>query len=243
MKNLYEGILSDIETNINQSDDYILIYEFIKCLNDSDSEFKFTDEELFDILQFAINNNILSCKNNEITCDYNNAKKIKRTNDIRQILFDTMGILFSSAGINICATLLPKSLKKVVYKGIKEISINLVETNDISCVDLEMIDNNSVLKINPVEEAHYDVVKLGKINCGALMIYENTYSTSPNGISIKPGSKIDILDLSNCGHRGFAIDKLKLNNVKLKDMIINKYLFSDDLKDFGMKNNFKIHIE
>lgn len=242
MKNLYEGILSDIETNINQSDDYILIYEFIKCLNDSDSEFKFTDEELNDILQFAVSNDVLSCKNNEITCNYDNLKKIKRTADIKQTLFDTIGILFTSNGINISATLLPKSLKKVVYKGIKEISINLVKTNDISCVDLEITDNDSVLMIYPAADVHDDIVKLGKINCSTLKVYENINSSSPDGISIKPGSNIDTLDLSKCKHKGFVIDGLKLNNVKLKDIIINKVVFSNTIKKAGIQGNLKLHI-
>ena len=245
MKNLYEGILGDIEANINRSDDYIILYEYVKCLSESEiyNEDKLTDEELHSVLSLAMNNGVLKYKNGELHCNYDNARKIKSDSNNRDAMHNMFGLLFSSVGININANEVPKSLKKIIYEDLDDLSINLVKTNDISSIDLKLTKPSSMLRIYAADDIHDDIIKLGKVNCGRLRICENNNSSSPDGISIKPGSNIDTLDLSKCKHKGFVLDGLKLNNVMPKDIIINMAVFSNTLKKTGIHSNLKISVE
>ena len=111
-------------------------------------------------------------------------------------------------------------------KDSEELAIKLVGDNNFSNVDINC-DNGKLIIFteNPSN------IKLGKINCNELQVYGYKTDILLTGLSLKPGSVINILDLSSrtCAKISKLVGK-KLTIYKLK---LNSSIVGNILTDIG----------
>ena len=199
-----EASILDIDGTLAESDAAICIVEYVKFLAESKRLEEYTDEEINDIIRYCVKYKVLtSNKPGEIVCNYD-ALGTGARDDRRSFAF-SYSIVCSASGIDINTNNFPKSIKKITFKNfITEICLDLYGNNDLSGVDLEFTEGH--LRITAMNNDA--IVKLGKVNCNTLYIRDNrNRDIHPKGISLKTGSKIQILDLSKCERLGSLIGK------------------------------------
>ena len=124
----------------------------------------------------------------------------------------------------------PKSVKKITFENFStEICLDLYGNNDLSNVDLEFTSGH--IKITTVNNE--TIVKLGKVNCNTLYIRGNSNrDICPKGISLKTGSKIQILDLSKCERLESLIGK----KLDIGSLILHQNFVGYTVRNSGVVN-------
>lgn len=209
---LSEGLLSGMDDTLAKGDSTSLIIEYVNFLAKSKRDEKYVDSDIDTVVNNAIKYNVLSCgKSGEIICDYSGVKKIA-ADDRRACMF-TYSLVCNSTGIEMNTKFLPKSIKKITFKNFDSVvNLDICGDNDLSSVDLEYLGKITILTVD-----NDSVVKLGKITCDELQIRDYLgKDIHSKGISLKTGSTINTLNLSNCKKLGALIGKkLNINNIAL----------------------------
>jgi hypothetical protein len=199
-----EASILDIDGTLAETDAAMCIVEYVKFLAESKSLEKYNDEEINDIIRYCVKYKVLtSNKPGEIVCNYDALAAGAR--DDRKSFAFSYSLVCSSSGIEMRTNNFPKSIKKLTFENFgTEVCLDFYGNNDLSHVDLEFVEGH--IKIMPMTDDA--VVKLGKVNCNTLYIRDNrNRDIRPKGISLKTGSKIQILDLSKCERLGSLIGK------------------------------------
>lgn len=199
-----EASILDIDGTLAETDAAICIAEYVKFLAESKRLEKHPDVEINDIIRYCVKYKVLtSNKPGEIVCNYDALAAGAR--DDRKSFALSYSLVCSSSGIDMNTNNFPKSIKKLTFENFgTEVCLDFYGNNDLSHVDLEFVEGH--IKIMPMTDDA--IVKLGKVNCNTLYIRDNrNRDIRPKGISLKTGSKIQILDLSKCERLGSLIGK------------------------------------
>jgi hypothetical protein len=199
-----EASILDIDGTLAETDAAIYIAEYVKFLAESKRLEDYTDEEINDVIRYCVKYKVLtSNKPGEIVCNYD-ALAAGARDDRRSFAF-SYSLVCSASGIDMYTDIFPKSIKKITFKNFDtEVCLDLYGNTDLSHVDIEFPEGH--LRITAMTDNA--IVKLGKVNCNTLYIRDNrNRDIRPKGISLKTGSKIQILDLSKCERLGSLIGK------------------------------------
>lgn len=199
-----ESSILDIDGTLAETDAAICIIDYVKFLADSKRLETYNDNDINDIICYCVKHKVLtSNKPGEIVCNYD--ALVTGVKDDRRSFAISYGLVCSASGIDINTNNFPKSIKKITFENFStEICLDFYGNNDLSSVDLEFITGH--IKITAVNND--TIVKLGKVNCNTLYLRGNSNrDICPKGISLKTGSKIQILDLSKCEQLGSLIGK------------------------------------
>jgi hypothetical protein len=230
MKNLFdiydtslveESILDDIENTMASGNDIAIIADFVEntLSNSSDEsvqEYINSSNDVLDrIIQFVLNNNIISCNKGELVLDYEVFRKIPRTKDLD--IRDFLTILYQgifSFNLFIEPKKLHKAIKVLTLKNVPNIdiaTITMIGDNNLSTLDI----NCEGGKLNIVHGNSNKPIKLGKIVCSELFICGTTKTNNiyPLGLSFKSGTVIDKLYLK-------SINCSKITKIEGKDLNI-----------------------
>lgn len=200
-----EGLLSGQDPTLKDGENIACILDYVNILAKSKSLERYDESDIKDVIDYCMKYNALMCnKPGEIVCDYSNFEKGGRDGD-RKSFAMTYSLVFSSSGIEINTNLLTKSIKKITFKNFDtDLCLDIYGNNDLSSVDLEFPEGHLMI-ITMTDDA---IVKLGKVNCNTLYVRDNrNRGIHSKGISLKSGSKIQILDLSKCERLGSLIGK------------------------------------
>lgn len=245
MKNLFdvydtslveESILDDIENTMASGNDIAIIADFVEnaLSNSSDEsvqEYINSSNDVLDrIIQFVLNNNIISCNKGELVLDYEVFRKIPRTKDLD--IRDFLTILYQgifSFNLFIEPKKLHKAIKVLTLKNVPNIdiaTITIIGDNNLSTLDI----NCEGGKLNIVHSNSNKPIKLGKIVCSELGICGNQKAvTNPIGLSFKAGTTIDKLSLTSraCAKmtkfegKGINIGCLRISSHVIKGIFAN----------------------
>lgn len=213
MKNLFdiydtslveESILDDIENTMASGTDITIIADFVKnALSNSPDEsvqqyINSSNDMLDIIIQFVLNENIISCNKGELVLDYEVFRKRPRTKDLD--IRDYLSILYEgifSFQLFIEPKKLPKGIKVLTLNNVPTVdraTITMIGDNNLSTIDI----NCEGSKLNIVNSNSNKPIKLGKIICGELFICDTTKTNIyPIGLSFKSGTVIDKLHLKS----------------------------------------------
>ncbi len=199
-----EASILDIDGTLAETDAAICIIDYVKFLADSKRLETYDNNDINDVIRYCVKYKVLtSNKPGEIICNYDALATGAR--DDRRSFALSYGLVCSASGIDINTNNFPKSIKKITFENFStEICLDFYGNNDLSSVDLEFVTGH--IKITAVNND--TIVKLGKVNCNTLYLRGNSNrDICPKGISLKTGSKIQILDLSKCEQLGSLIGK------------------------------------
>lgn len=210
-----EGLLSGQDATLKGGENIACILDYVNILAKSKKQSRFEQYDESDInyiIDYCLKYDVLVCnKPGEIVCDYSNIGKGEIDN---KNLYKLYSLICSVTGIEIDTKLLTKSIKKITFKNFDNVvSLKLFGNNDLSNVDLEYIEGN----INITAMDNDAIIKFGKVNCNTLYVRDNnTKDIHPKGISLKTGSTIQTLDISDCAQLGLLIGKkLNIGNIVL----------------------------
>ena len=230
-----EASILNIDDTISEGDGIDTVIDFVRHMLSNGVEVfgKKIDEKYAEELgAYLWKGNIMTFNKGEIIIDseaYGKYADETFTDDNKRNLSTlAFGLLFSSNGLCINPKKMPKSIKEITYKYVKEneeFAIKLVGDNNFSNVDIQCDSRLSIFAENPSN------IKLGKLNCNELQVYGYKNDTLLTGLSLKPGSVINILDLSSrtCA----KISKLVGKNLTIYKLKLNSSIVGNILTDMG----------
>lgn len=199
-----EASILDIDGTLAETDAAICIIDYVKFLAASKRLETYDDNDVNDVIRYCVKYKVLtSNKSGEMVCNYD--ALAAGAKDDRRSFAMSYSLVCAASGIDMNTNNFPKSIKKITFENFDtEICLDLYGNNDLSSVDLEFVSGH--IKITAVNND--TTVKLGKVNCNTLYVRGNSNrDICPKGISLKTGSKIQILDLSKCEQLGSLIGK------------------------------------
>lgn len=228
-KHVEEGLLAGQDATLKDGDNIACILDYVSILAKSKRLERYDENEIKDVVNYCIKYNALVCnKPGEIVCDYSNFEKGGRED--RKSFAMAYSLAFASSGIEIDTNLLTKSIKKITFKNFDtDVCLDLYGNNDLSSVDLEFPEGHLMI-ITMTDDA---IVKLGKVNCNTLYVRDNrNRGIHSKGISLKSGSKIQILDLSKCERLGSLIGK----KLDIGSLILHQNFVEYAVRNSGFAN-------
>lgn len=226
-KKVNEGIFNDEDTVAAVID----VIVFVKHMLSNGVELygKKIDEKYAEELgSYLYKYNMMTFDKGEIVIDSEAFEKYAEARFSDQTAAYAYGLLFTSNGICINPKTMPKHIKAITYKQAKDnksLTIKLVGDTNFSNVDIKCEGNLIIYTEKPSD------IRLGKINCNELHIcgYKRDILPLPTGLSLKPGSVINTVDLTSrtCSKigklvgRNLTIDKIKLNSSIIGCMLTN----------------------
>lgn len=224
-----EASILDIDGTLAETDAAICIVEYVKFLAASKRLETYEDNDVNDIIRYCVKYKVLtSNKSGEIVCNYD--ALATGAKDDRRSFALSYSVVCSSSGIDVNTNNFPKSVKKITFENFStEICLDLYGNNDLSGIDLEFMSGH--IKITAVNNE--TIVKLGKVNCNTLYIRGNSNrDICPKGISLKTGSKIQILDLSKCERLESLIGK----KLDIGSLILHQNFVGYAVRNSGVVN-------
>ena len=233
-----ESILDDIENTMASGTDMAIIADFVKnALSNSPDEdiqqyINSSKDVLDTIIQFVLNNNIISCNNGEIVLDYEEFRKVSRPTkdlDIRDFLSVLYEGIFKFE-LFIEPKKLPKAIKALTFRNVTpSATIFMIGDNNLSTLDI----NCEGRKLIIVHSNSNRPIKLGKIICDSLSIYGGQKATAhPIGLSFKAGTTIDKLILTTSGCA--KMTKFEGKGINIGSLCISPHVIRSIFTNMGL---------
>ena len=222
-----EASILNIDDTISDGDSAIVVIDFIRHMLSNGAVLygeKIDEKYAEELGAYLWEGNMMSFDKGEIIIDSEAFGKYVKARFSDQNAAYAYGLLFSSNGVSINPKKMPKSIKTITYKQSKEsngFAIKFVGDTNFSNVDINCDGDLIIYTEKPSD------IKLGKINCAELYVRGYKNDIMPTGLSLKPGSVINVLNLTSrtCAKISKLVGKnLTINKLKLNSSIVGSML-------------------